>query len=90
MNAQKNIKNIITLLFAVFFILLNVNASNLIPETESNEMKYPDPKSAVCSAIGCKGGDRICGTASATLSLEIEGVGGSVEVEYTCYEATPQ
>lgn len=85
---MKSLKNVCIGLFALAFIVVNVNAVNMNNKSQNNAQMM-GVKDAVCGAIQCDGGDRVCGTAAATVSVEIEGVGAEVEVEYTCYEASP-
>lgn len=86
---MKSIKNILIGLLALAFIVININAVNYNSNSKSSlesKARSMGVKDAICGAIQCGGGDRVCGTAGATVSVEIEGVGAEVEVVYTCYE----
>lgn len=83
--------NYIAGFFAAIFVVANVVIglpSNTKAKNNTNAMLM-SPKEAVCGGIGCNGGDRECGTASATIEIGYKAALLEVKVHYTCYENSP-
>lgn len=91
----KNVKTYLLCLFSAFFVVANlvVGLSSKAEAKQSpsqDKLSVMDPKSAICGKIGCEGGERKCGTASASLTIGYKGSGLQVKVEYVCYEPKPE
>lgn len=88
---MKKLKVLTYVLTLTLFALFNVAAINIVELQKDNEVARLDtPKEAMCGAIGCAGGERVCATASGTITVEVPPYGSiEVNVTYQCYEHEP-